>query len=73
MSADNIGPITITFIFLGSVNDIDFLLRFGECSRRWVVGGIGATIDIDTVNHPFAAGMTVGVPTHADWSFSVTV
>ena len=43
-------PNAITSIFLGPVNDIDFLRRFGECSRRWVVGDIGAAIDIKTVN-----------------------
>ena len=45
---------TITYIFLGLLNDIDFLRRYGECSRCWVVDGIGATIDIKTVNDSFA-------------------
>jgi hypothetical protein len=40
----DIRPNTITFIFLDPVNDIDFLRRFGECLRRWVVGDIGATV-----------------------------
>ena len=37
---------TITFIFLGLINDIDFLRRNGEWSRRWVVDDIEATIDL---------------------------
>jgi hypothetical protein len=53
------GAITITFIFSTPVNDIDFLRRNGECSYCWVVGGIGATIDLKTANHPFA-GIAVG-------------
>jgi hypothetical protein len=39
----------ITFIFLEATNGIAFLRRNRECSRRWVVGDIGATIDIRTV------------------------
>jgi hypothetical protein len=38
---------TITFIFLDRMNDIDFLCRNGEWSKRWVVGDIEATIDLD--------------------------
>ena len=45
---------TIAYIFLGPLNDIDFLRRYGECSCCWVVDGIGATIDIKTVNDSFA-------------------
>jgi len=30
--AADMGSITITFIFLGRQNDIDFLCRYGECS-----------------------------------------
>src|ERR1700729_360469 len=36
----------ITFIFLGPMNDIDFLRRNGEWSHCWVVGDIEATIDL---------------------------
>ena len=38
---------TITFIFPGGFNGIDFLRRNGEWSERRVVGDIEATIDLD--------------------------
>ena len=38
---------TITFIFPGCMNDIDFLRRNGEWWQRRVVGDIEATIDLD--------------------------
>jgi hypothetical protein len=39
----------ITFIFFEATNGIDFLRRNREYLLRWVVGDIGATIDIKTV------------------------
>jgi hypothetical protein len=37
------------FIFLLPMNGIDFLRRFGECWRCWVVDDIGATLDLTAI------------------------
>src|ERR1700694_471371 len=74
MSRPNVNSVrnTITFIFLGLRNDIDFLRRYGECWHRWVVGGIGATIDIKTTNNLFA-GMRFATADPAGRYFSVVI
>jgi hypothetical protein len=44
-SVANIDP-TITFIFPGLMNSIDFIRRYRECWQRWVVDDIGTTVDL---------------------------
>jgi hypothetical protein len=44
----------ITFISLRPTNDIDFIRRFGECCSRWVVGDIGAALDLKAIGKFFA-------------------
>jgi hypothetical protein len=45
----------ITFISLREANDIDFIRRYEECCTCWVVGDIGARIDLRAVEHRRAA------------------
>jgi hypothetical protein len=40
----------ISFIFMRPASNMDFLRRHGGCSRRWVVGGIGAALDLTKIN-----------------------
>ena len=54
VSANRFDEIYISFISLNPGNNIDFLRRIRECSSRRIVGDIGATIDIETVNDCFA-------------------
>jgi hypothetical protein len=49
LTGNNQGGKNITFIFLLTMNGIDFLRRFGECFTRWVVGDIGAALDLTAI------------------------
>jgi hypothetical protein len=50
----------ISFLFPALANNIDLLRRYGEWSRCWVVGGIGATIDLTGINDCFGRWCLVG-------------
>jgi hypothetical protein len=40
----------MSFIFISRVNGIDFIRRIGECCSCWVVGDIGATLDLTAID-----------------------
>jgi hypothetical protein len=48
--------LAISFLFLARSISIDFLRRFGESLKRWVVGDIEAAIDVKTVKNGVAFG-----------------
>jgi hypothetical protein len=48
------------------MNDIDFLRRNGEWSKRWVVGDIEATIDLDG-EELFAGAEGLAIADPANW------
>jgi hypothetical protein len=62
----------ITFLFLGRANDIDFLRQSGECSYCRVVSGIGATIDIQTVNGSSRA-LRLAIADLTNWHLCVEI
>jgi hypothetical protein len=44
----------ISFISTGSINGIDFIRRIGECYTCWVVGDIGAALELKAIEEVFA-------------------
>ena len=44
----------ISFISIGSINGIDFIRRIGECYTCWVVGDIGAALELKAIEEVFA-------------------